>query len=237
VQLKSQPVILQVGLLALGSIALLLTGCGSANLSQDNVTVPSPDASVNPWAAEFAQMRERPVSEFIKQILADDEITEAEFREALDREVQCLRDFGLNPDVFVNPDTGVSQMGLPEDENAAAMESNCWWEWNGGIVDIYPSIVTNPENKDFFDVRAECLVHEGLAPEGFTGRDLEDAWTAAYGEEHWTANAGEDPVLVDAVPITDPDPVLSNGLHVVTDPAVGPCITNPEGVMAASRSN
>ncbi|HHW83334.1 MAG TPA: hypothetical protein GX743_05895, partial [Actinomycetales bacterium] len=53
----------------------------------------------NPWADTIREWESRASSDFEREVLSDGEITEAEYREAVDRMITCARDQGVEVSV------------------------------------------------------------------------------------------------------------------------------------------
>jgi len=207
--------------LATGLFGVLVLGCGA---SPPHLASPPPSDG-HPYQARFDELRADAESDFVRTLLEDGTITEAEFEEALHSEVQCLRDAGLNP-VIETDDLDVKYIAMPSDEVGAQGETNCWEKWDGGIVDLYPEMRRNPNNVTQYDLWAACLVQQGLVPAGLTGDQLREVLEPA-GQE---GGAGVDGETWEGAPPEDPDPALPNGLRPLSDDTHG-CMVDPVGVM------
>ena len=215
--------------IASGLCCCLLNGCGAAG---PQVAAPPPEknASSNPYQSEIDSLREDADSAFVQSVLQDGIITEVEFVEAFDSEVRCLRDAGLNPMVDSDPQ-GLKQFAMPSDEVPAQLKTDCWQQWDGGIVDLYPLMKSNPNNDDLYDLWAACFVQQGLVPPGLTGEQLRE-YLAPASQEGGTNSDGE---TWEGPPPEDPDPALPNGLRPLSDDTHG-CMVDPVGVMTRSGS-
>jgi hypothetical protein len=137
----------------------------------------SPKPTGAGYASEFEEARRLTTSQYLLDVLADDQITEAEITEARSRFVSCLADAGIWAS-FVRDDYGEATLIMSDKLTSAqqAAESSCDHQWLGPIASLYHRISVNPYNVDWDELVAACLVQKGLAPKGFTGaqyRELE----------------------------------------------------------------
>ncbi|MDR1151374.1 MAG: hypothetical protein LBK72_02660 [Bifidobacteriaceae bacterium] len=173
-----------------------------------------------------------PGSEFVLQVLADGVITAEEVNESASMQAQCMRDLGYEPETFVEDEFGVLNVRWKvdprPDEEIPTDADACSTKWDAGILSMYMMMERQPHGEPTDDDVAACLVHEGLVPVGFTGRDL--AEIAEQTEMTYTAEPGKDLQTVFATPADLPDPVLPGG-HRYLSEEVQPCLLNPAQVM------
>jgi hypothetical protein len=111
-------------------------------------------------------------SPFVKEVLNDYFITDAEYAEARASVIACVTEAGIDASYVPQSETSWALAIVGEMTPAQAQkELQCSLDWMGPIEELYDRQVNNPENRDPFDIVAECLVREGFAPEGFTGKD------------------------------------------------------------------
>ncbi|MDR0504689.1 MAG: hypothetical protein LBG70_02625 [Bifidobacteriaceae bacterium] len=193
-----------------------MTGC----------TDKEPSVDVSPWAQEFRDTLAIAKSDYVKAILADGVITEAELKDAQQHVIACLADGGVTARYVTgeNGDTGLETADLSEAQ--WEVNINCHNQWMGQIDALYYQIARNPYNEDFQALAAACLVRKGLAPKGFTASDYEN-FSRNNGTEFnmatITANPGH---MVTVEPNPDAVATLPGGARG-DDPAVIKCETNP----------
>lgn len=146
----------------------------------------------SPYAEMFAQARELATSQFERDVLADDQITRAEYEEALQRYVSCIEDQGAR--VTLQDQAGYYVYAIGGDVAAydeAAAE--CALGTNALIEGLYVDILSNPENKNMDEVIAQCFVDAGLVEAPFTSDDftrlLQGAGAVFTGEDEDSGRA------------------------------------------------
>jgi hypothetical protein len=185
-----------VGLVCFFFALAAITGCQGEPSSQPSTpTQPSPVSTG--LAALFREMISTSESPFIKEVLSDYYVTDAEYAEARARNLRCLTEAGI--DAWYEPQADANWSLAIAGEMTSAQqdqELHCSRRWMGPIWELYDRQRNNPENRDPFDLIAECLVREGFAPDGFTGRDYLE-----FIEEH----------PEDILDPADPGPTLPGG--------------------------
>ncbi|PFG41778.1 hypothetical protein ATJ88_0421 [Isoptericola jiangsuensis] len=145
-----------------------------------------------PYSDEFEQARLAATTDFERDVLADDVITEAEFREAQELLATCVREQGY--EFEIEPAGGYRQVNpepRPTDPEAAAAYDqaahDAYDTCDAGttvvVEPLYLAVRDNPENVDLNEVWAECLVREGYRDPGYDVHGLleefeADAFTA-----------------------------------------------------------
>ncbi|MBN9141997.1 MAG: hypothetical protein J0H23_14370 [Micrococcales bacterium] len=181
-----------------GALALGLAAC----------TAPEPSHS--PWAAEFEEARQYAVNDFQREVLSDDVITEAEYRETRQRYIDCLADAGIKAEALDNGGYNVysNLAGTLVDAEKA-----CSTQTIGGIEALYGASHVNPRHEDFTKLILQCLRKAGITDDSFTTED----WQALNDEYY---------------PVTDDSkipPDFPDGTPL-TDPRVDQCTSNPLGL-------
>ncbi|TRW44399.1 hypothetical protein [Georgenia yuyongxinii] len=195
------------------SVTLLFLVWGLAACAPDEAD------SDSPYAAEFEQARNQATTDFQREVLADDTITDAEFREVQQRYVDCLADAGIQAVAHENGSFDVSA-DLSGNNSAADVERKCSRDTHMPISGLYLAMHINPNNEDFSKLIVECLHKQGVVEENFTKDDWDDfVWAFAK-----VAGDGTGPT---------PDPVdfpkLPGGA-LMSDPPVQKCADNPLGL-------
>ncbi|MBE7701849.1 hypothetical protein H9623_16270 [Oerskovia sp. Sa1BUA8] len=153
------------------SLVIALVAVGVAGCSRE--------AEVrSPYAAEFANARNEATTETGLKILEDDVITPAEYQQVEDASVQCMRDQGLVVKVEDEGGLTTELVGLTEDSpqeeidamNAEidAVQKECRAKFDMGPISLlYWEVRRNPENVDFNQAIADCMVRGGHRDEGY----------------------------------------------------------------------
>jgi hypothetical protein len=211
-------------------VAVLVgVGVAAAGLVLGGCSGDAGDADA--FRADIEMMARSFDSEFVKGVLADDKVTQEEVDEALARQLQCMRDHGIEAEMeedFAGNLQVVSKaFQVP---NQADIGADCSSESGGpDIAGLFRMMKTNPSNVGLPDLVAGCLVREGLVPEGFTGHEWENimeeyAETFPYVERA----EGEVSWVEDAPSPTAPAPTLPGGIPM-DSPLVEACEFDPIG--------
>lgn len=195
---------------------VLLSAGGLAACSADE---PS---SNGPYAAQFAQARDQALTDFQRDVLSDDRITDEEFRETRQKYIDCLADAGMH--ATARPDGGYDFAPAPTAKQEAD-EIRCSMETTRLVEPLYYSLQVNPDDEDFSALIAECLKQQGVVDDTF-GKDEWDQYVTAFSAASNAAadaTGGEPPVAVSDLPR------LPGGV-AMDDPRVQKCSNNPLGL-------
>jgi hypothetical protein len=162
-----------VGLASMGAAA-----CGGP--TEDAATVGaswSGETPVfsGPWATELLDFFQSTDSLFAKTALEDGVISEAELEEAHQGVTTCMEGRGLT-DVVVNLDGSMSfdDPGnvAPDVDASNKIVEECEAEsgWYP-LAFLSHEMAGNPENRDVYEIMAECLVRVGLKESGYSAED------------------------------------------------------------------
>jgi len=129
------------------------------------------DAS-NPYSAQIKAAAGTTSSEYVRQILADGEISRGELSDAEARVVACLGALGIEAS-YVTNDWGIDNLTVVGGLSTAVSDevTECQTQWMGPIDQLFWDQYVNPMNQDMNGLIAACLVRKGLAPAGFSGSD------------------------------------------------------------------
>jgi len=155
--------------------ALLLAGCSgtSPGPAHDNTVKAGDKTFTGAWAQEYAQQYRRSGSEFVKKILADGKITEAEFSEVTEKYSTCLAAAGItfqgrrangSTDFFFP--NGVSADAANSAADACGRESG-----EDAVGGLYLAQHRNPQHLDEATIMAACLVKKEAVPRGYDAGD------------------------------------------------------------------
>lgn len=166
--------------IALGVAAACLVGCtvvGNppvAPMRSDDVFDPSepPPAFAGPYAAEFSEAWRGADLAFVRDVLYDESISDEEWAEVGTRMESCFAQYGMTFLGFeADGSYGVDPGEVDSDrtqELLAACEAQSGERWLSYLRD---ALRTNPENRDFFELVAACLVAAGAVAQGYEGED------------------------------------------------------------------
>ncbi len=137
-----------------------------------------PAPATNPYAEDFRQAKEFATSDFERAVLEDGEITRAEYEEAMQRYVSCIRDGGGN--VELKDQSGYYVYQVSGDIDAYdRMSDGCARGTTALIEPLYVDVLMNPDKLDPDEALARCFVAAGLVKAPFGAQDLRDLMTAA----------------------------------------------------------
>lgn len=126
------------------------------------------------WAAEFEAARQEVGSDFARRVLADSEVTDAEFEEVKNRFVSCMEQQGF-PGVTIGAGGAynVPNMGQSEGQLDSA-SGKCQGEAGFMVIArLYNEVRINPNNVKWSELIVPCLVRKGAVAEGYTPADYE----------------------------------------------------------------
>lgn len=145
------------GLLAWSFLAVaLLAGACSADPGVES-----------PYRAEFDDFMSTAPNDFVRGVLEDYEITQAEYDEAVARMVECASSRGV--EVHLEDGGGYSIAGSGQNQ---AVFDECTFEHLADIEMLYNGIRKNPDNRPIEDVTVDCLKEQGVVDESYTREDL-----------------------------------------------------------------
>lgn len=157
--------------LAAALLGLSLAGCVQVPQGSPNA---GSDGDSTAYSTEFRTARAAATSEFELKVLEDDDISSAEYEEAMDLFFECLESRGLE----VTPkrtDSGLYTFDLTgswDDTEVNAATTECAAGTSDVIEPLYSAITQNPAKRDIYELTAECLVAVGFVEAPFTGDDF-----------------------------------------------------------------
>ncbi|MFC5337287.1 hypothetical protein [Leucobacter denitrificans] len=144
-------------LLIAGIASFVLIGCSST----DTNSIPIPDgiSFSGPHAETFEEVWKRTTSDFSREVIKDQRITDQEWAETKSRMEQCISDTGMTLD-SIDEDGGtlVSFNSVPPSLGGEKVDE-C--SMSSGLDDIgflRYQLITNPNNIEPSIIMAECLV-------------------------------------------------------------------------------
>ena len=165
--MKRARILRLIGAVAIVGVAASACGTSSpGDASSYAYTGPVPSFE-GPYAAEFEEYYRSTESDFARRVLADGQITDAEYAEMEERFRSCLAEDGITFGGF-RPDGGYTTSLAPNGGDTYAMIQVCSKSSGEDTVGALYSIMrTNPENLDGATIMAECLVKKGVVPPGY----------------------------------------------------------------------
>lgn len=162
-------VALVVGVLALG-------GCSptAPDISETASPNPLPHTDLGlegPWATEFQQAYDEATDPYVREVLEDGVISDAEYAEMFNSMAECMAEVGstLTYDSFTIPD------GIPTDELYAHFTECGEKAHEYPIGALWAWVTGNPDHRDQDELTVECLIRVGLVDSGYSvGEWLED---------------------------------------------------------------
>lgn len=187
---------------------LLLAGLGACSAAET--------PSDSPYASQFEQARSQSTTDFQREVLDDDVITDEEFREVRQHYIDCLADAGIRAEALAD-----GSYNMPDGITGSNADADmaCARKTVIPVEALYYAIRTNPGNEDFSALIVECLQKQGIVDDAFTKDDW-DNFTSAFAA---VAGDGSEPA-----PPTSELPSLPGGARM-DDPAVQACSSDPRG--------
>lgn len=169
------------GRAAITSVAtalLLIATAGCSSIAQDDPVASVPAASdapsfSGPFAAEYTQAWGESESEFVRQTIADEKITESEWSEVESRMASCFADAGATFEGHT-PQGGYSaQKNSLSSKRMNQVMTSC--EISSGehlIGFLWFSAQKNPENIPPEIIISECMIRTGVVASDYTPEDF-----------------------------------------------------------------
>lgn len=160
------PLTSRLGLLLFGLAFIGLTACAGAD--------PSSKLSGPGYADVFAKLREESSSEFVRQVLADDVITQAERDEARALFVSCVNASGTLTATDLGADWEFSGPGASSSEAVHSVIDPCELTTGASVISMYFRVTQgNPQNIDPYELMALCLKKKGVVEPSYSAQDYE----------------------------------------------------------------
>lgn len=157
------------GVAALIVAAVCLVGCSA---SDSNESKASQLSVTGPWASDFQVAHANAKSDYERSVLADGEISAAEYEQSKNHLRSCLGDAGLTItwDTRGGFELGSQSGSYPDDffERSDPVLQQCESQWAGSILYLYEQIRRNPEKRDEDAMQVACLRSSGLIDETYT---------------------------------------------------------------------
>lgn len=135
------------------------------------------DPAADPYAEEFRQAKELATSDFERAVVEDGKVSRAEYEEAMQRHVACIRDAGGS--VELRDQSGYYVYEVSDAAAYDRISPGCSRGTTDLIEPLFVDILTNPDKLDPDEMVARCFVAAGLVKAPFGAQDLRDLMTAA----------------------------------------------------------
>ena len=151
----------------LGAAATTLVGCGA-----EPHTAPAAPAFTGPYASDFTQAWDESDSDFVREVLRDERISDQEWAEVGTRITDCFSRngvtfLGFEDDGSYSIDPG-SVDASRANELLAECEGDSGEDWIGYLRN---QSLRNPENLDLDQLTADCLVDRRAVAPDYTVED------------------------------------------------------------------
>lgn len=165
----------------------------------------SPPPEVNPYAAEVRHAQQHATSDFEKEVLSDGIVTEAEYDEAVHRQVDCAESKGANFKA-IKGRSGLYTYEVRGDSQSSAdrggkIMDECAIGNTSVIVGLYNDMTANPRKEDRYDLVLACLKRFKIVDQSYTRDQL---LTDEHDPEGGKKLAGEIPVACFNNPMIEP---------------------------------
>lgn len=151
-----------------GVVALALASC--ALTEPTTATEPS---FTGPWADLLTRAYSQSTADLQRDILADGEISAAEYARLRDDFVECVGRHGATVTLLPLGEFTVVAGDVGDDELQNQVIPNCEAETVGYVGFVYEQISRNPERLDERDIVVECLVTKDVLEPSFSPTDLD----------------------------------------------------------------
>lgn len=165
---------------AVAFLAFFATGCATTNDGSPSEAAPPPVTTApddapefsGPYAAEFADFYQNANSDFVREVLADEVITDAEYAEMKNRFSICLSDRGVTLKEIA-PDGSISTSVATGGGNTNSIVSDCSKQSGESTIGaLYTFTQANPDNIDTATAVAACLVRDGVVSPDYDAADF-----------------------------------------------------------------
>lgn len=171
---------LKAGMALVGATmaSVVLTGCTATTNNGGPTTEPTaaftgevPDFA-GPYAADFAHAYASTTSDFVREVLKDGQITDAEYAEMTADFTSCLADQGITFDGF-RPEGGFSTSLAPNGGDTHEIVNQCMISsGEDDIGALHNFAKKNPDNLDSATITKECLIRKGVVPADYSAEEF-----------------------------------------------------------------
>lgn len=148
---------------------LILTGCAVAEKPAGGDNLKGAPAFHGPYASELTDAWRESQSDFVRDVIKDEEISDSEWAELGTRMTECLSSKGLEFGGFGDDGSYTVGPSAMRSEDKEAALNEC--EKTSGELWVHPlrlSMSTNPDNVPIEEVMTQCLVRNDAVPADYT---------------------------------------------------------------------
>lgn len=149
-------------------------------------------APTSPYAEDISAAKQSASSDFERKVFEDSDISTAEYQEAIQRFIDCIKSRGL--DAAAVDQDGYYVYSISKTNQAAADEAQS--ECRAGTVEliepIYVDRLRNPNKEDYFAVVLRCVKRKALVTDDYTLEKLNEDQRTRFENAPFD---GEDPRL------------------------------------------
>ena len=165
-----------------------LAACGAAASSHSEIPGPTPASTGaiptfdGPYAAEFADFYARASSDFVREVLKDGLVTDAEFAEMTARFTSCLADQGVTFQGF-DPGGGFGTSNAPNGGDTETIVNECSHSSGQDFIGaLYSFMKRNPDNLDSATITKDCLIRKGVVPPDYSAEEFAQDNTGRFAD-------------------------------------------------------
>lgn len=170
------------------ALAVALVGCGSTTHvdgqpaeSSSTFTGEVPDFA-GPYAADFAHAYASTTSDFVREVLKDGQITDAEYAEMTADFTSCLADQGITFKGF-DADGGFGTSNAPNGGDTHEIVNQCSSSAGEDFIGaLYSFTKTNPDNLDSATIVKDCLIRKGVVPPDYSAEEFAQDNTGRFAD-------------------------------------------------------
>lgn len=165
------------GIVVALSCAALLAACAGETTTNSATTDPNMPSFSGAYKSDFEQAWNESDSEFVRGVIADQEISDEEWAEVVTRITACFESKGMTFKGFLDDggyevDTG-SLSGDKANEILPECEEESGERW---LNYLRRQLASNPNNTSAEELVTKCLIRNGVVPDDYTPEAyLEDA--------------------------------------------------------------
>lgn len=163
-------------------VSMTLVACSATPqvTEPNNPQVSAPKFS-GPYAKDLTEAYQKSKSDYFRRIITDSKVTDAEYQEARNRSLKCLRENGFKDVEYTSEGVSVSDRTDISDEEESKLFTKC--ENEAGLIDTevwYNTLRANPDNVDWPTAERDCLVKAGLLEPGTTVEQMNQWYQSGH---------------------------------------------------------
>lgn len=125
----------------------------------------------DPYRARYQDALRSATSDFERAVLADGEVTRAEYEEAVGRYVSCMADSGI--EVGLHEQGGYYTYSFAKTQDVFTTSDRCAEGSTLLVAGLYIAQLTNPGAEDYDELIVACLIRAGLVEASYSAAQLD----------------------------------------------------------------